>query len=84
MQPVPLPSKRRGRPQNPLPHPAITMAFAGKRNEQERKKLEKTDVKISEARLFNADGKFWLREVHAICILTLFFCSNQAGRTRRY
>ncbi|KAI4926963.1 uncharacterized protein J4E92_006124 [Alternaria infectoria] len=30
------------------------MAFAGKRNTQELKKLEKTDVKISEARLFNA------------------------------
>ncbi|KAI4919276.1 hypothetical protein J4E85_009534 [Alternaria conjuncta] len=32
------------------------MAFAGKRNAQELKKLEKTDVKISEARLFNAYG----------------------------
>ncbi|KAI4662864.1 uncharacterized protein J4E79_004175 [Alternaria viburni] len=30
------------------------MAFAGKRNTQELRKLEKTDVKISEARLFNA------------------------------
>ncbi|KAI4649420.1 hypothetical protein J4E93_003738 [Alternaria ventricosa] len=29
------------------------MAFAGKRHAQELKKLEKTDVKISEARLFN-------------------------------
>ncbi|KAI4631185.1 hypothetical protein J4E83_002714 [Alternaria metachromatica] len=39
---------------NLVPHPAITTAFAGKRNAQELKKLEKTDVKISEARLFNA------------------------------
>jgi len=55
------------------------MAFAGKRNEKERKILEKTDVNISEARLFNAEGKFWLREVHEICILTSY-CSNHAGR----
>ncbi|KAI4910038.1 hypothetical protein J4E90_007468 [Alternaria incomplexa] len=32
------------------------MAFAGKRNEQERKRLEKTDVKISERGLFNVDA----------------------------
>ena len=47
------------------------MAFAGKRHAQELKKLEKTDVKISEARLFNPYGKFWLREVHEICIYLL-------------
>ena len=52
------------------------MAFAGKRNAQELKKLEKTDVKISEARLFNAYGKFWLREVHETCILTSYYCSD--------
>ena len=76
MQPVPPLSKRRRRHQNPA---AIAMAFAGKRNEQERKKLEKTDVKISEARLFNADGQFWLREVHEICTLTSY-CSDHTER----
>ena len=54
LQPVPPLSKSRRHHQNAA---AVTMASSGKRNEQERKKLEKTDVKISEARLFNADGE---------------------------